>query len=192
MHACPSLDSRRRRLAGERVQRPSFSRKQLLDLFPTRSLHPCNPPIPSPSHAKTRIHQIEMRFSSFGFISSSLFAGVVANAWLQRGNAYASLIHMTKSSANMMISFQFFLYLSILLGKVLSSLFFGQLRASEVEHLYEKSWFAVTETALAMTIFRDEFDIRFVALFLGLLGVKIFHWIVADRVDYVRLQTFMG
>jgi hypothetical protein len=105
---------------------------------------------------------------------------------MQRGNAYASLIHMTKSSGNMMVSFQFFLYLSVLLGRVLSSLFFGQLRASEVEHLYEKSWFAVTETALAMTIFRDEFDVKFVALFLGLLGVKIFHWIMADRVDYVR------
>jgi hypothetical protein len=126
-----------------------------------------------------------MRFSSFGLISTTLFAAVVGNAWMQRGNAYASLIHMTKSSGNMMVSFQFFLYLSVLLGRVLSSLFFGQLRASEVEHLYEKSWFAVTETALAMTIFRDEFDVKFVALFLGLLGVKIFHWIMAGRVDYV-------
>lgn len=38
----------------------------------------------------------------------------------------------------------------------LQRLCFGQLRPIEVEQLYEKAWFAITETALAMTIFREE------------------------------------
>lgn len=47
----------------------------------------------------------------------------------------------------------------------------------------------MTETCLAMTIFRDEFDVRFIVLFALLLLVKIFHWIVQDRVDFVRRQN---
>jgi len=36
-----------------------------------------------------------------------------------------------------------------------------------------------------MTIFRDEFDVRFIVLFGGLLFCKIFHWGVGDRVDFM-------
>jgi hypothetical protein len=33
------------------------------------------------------------------------------------------------------------------------------------------------ETCLAMTIFREEFNIKFVVMFVSLLFVKIFHWL---------------
>lgn len=54
-----------------------------------------------------------------------------------------------------------------------------------LQHLIEKSWYAVTETCLAFTVFRDDFSPRFVALFTLLLFIKCFHWLVEDRVDYV-------
>jgi hypothetical protein len=60
------------------------------------------------------------------------------------------------------------------------------LRAIEEAHLRERTWFAVTETFLAMTVFRDEFNTRFVVMFVSLLFVKCFHWICQDRIDYVR------
>lgn len=37
-----------------------------------------------------------------------------------------------------------------------------------------------------MTIFRDEFDARFVFLFSSLLALKALHWIARDRVDYME------
>jgi hypothetical protein len=77
------------------------------------------------------------------------------------------------------------LYLVILTGKLAIRLFFGSLRAVEVEHLYERSWYAITETCLAMTIFRDEFDTRFITLFVLLLFCKIFHWVSQDRIDFM-------
>ncbi|KAJ3414705.1 E3 ubiquitin-protein ligase synoviolin [Chytridiales sp. JEL 0842] len=73
-----------------------------------------------------------------------------------------------------------------MLGRAMQSVFFGQLRAIEVEHLYDRSWFAVTETCMAMTIFRDDFDIRFIVLFAMLVFIKIFHWITHDRVDFME------
>ena len=53
------------------------------------------------------------------------------------------------------------------------------------QHLIERSWYAVTETCLAFTVFRDDFSPRFVALFTLLLFLKCFHWLAEERVDFV-------
>lgn len=57
------------------------------------------------------------------------------------------------------------------------------------QHLMERSWYAVTETCLAFTVFRDDFSPRFVALFTLLLFLKCFHWLADDRVDFVSAET---
>lgn len=36
-----------------------------------------------------------------------------------------------------------------------------------------------------MTVFREQFDASFVVLFGTLLFLKVFHWLSADRVEYV-------
>lgn len=54
-----------------------------------------------------------------------------------------------------------------------------------LQHLMERSWYAVTETCLAFTVFRDDFSPKFVALFTVLLFLKSFHWLAEDRVDLV-------
>ncbi|KAF3837978.1 hypothetical protein F7725_009746 [Dissostichus mawsoni] len=82
--------------------------------------------------------------------------------------------------------------LVFLLGKFMRKVFFGQLRAAEMEHLIERSWYAVTETCLAFTVFRDDFSPRFVALFTLLLFLKCFHWLAEDRVDFVTLMGLLA
>lgn len=64
--------------------------------------------------------------------------------------------------------------------------FLGTLRESEVERINDRISQAVMETCLAMTIFRDEFNVEFVAMFVILTFVKVFHWLVQDRVDYIE------
>ncbi|MPC14868.1 E3 ubiquitin-protein ligase synoviolin A [Portunus trituberculatus] len=76
--------------------------------------------------------------------------------------------------------------LVILLGKLLKKVFFGSLRAAEFEHLVERSFYAVTETCLAFTVFRDDFSPKFVALFTVLLFLKAFHWLADYRVDFME------
>jgi hypothetical protein len=56
---------------------------------------------------------------------------------------------------------------------------------SSFKHLMERSWFALTETCLAFTVFRDDFSPKFVTMFLILFFLKAFHWLIEDRVDYV-------
>lgn len=69
--------------------------------------------------------------------------------------------------------------------KIKFQIFLGTLRAAEFEHLMERFWYALTETCLAFTVFRDDFNPKFIALFTVLLFLKSFHWLAEDRVDYV-------
>jgi hypothetical protein len=93
--------------------------------------------------------------------------------------------------------------LALLCGHIAQRIFFGPLRAPEIEvrrrlsthnynviffvpkRLYDRLWFFVTESLLAFTIFRDEFDIPFVLMFTFLLFIKSFHWLAADRIEWV-------
>lgn len=75
--------------------------------------------------------------------------------------------------------------LVLMAGKLMKKIFLGTLRATEFEHLMERFWYALTETCLAFTVFRDDFNPKFIALFTVLLFLKSFHWLAEDRVDYV-------
>ena len=70
----------------------------------------------------------------------------------------------------------------------LQKLFYGALRPTEVEQLYEKAWFAITETCLAMTIFREEVGAWFLIMFVSLLVGKVWGWIGEGRVEVLEQQ----
>ena len=70
----------------------------------------------------------------------------------------------------------------------LQRVFYGQLRPIEVEQLYEKAWFAITETCLAMTIFREEVGGWFLVMFVCLLIGKVWGWIGEGRVEILEQQ----
>ncbi|CAI2168997.1 16670_t:CDS:10 [Funneliformis geosporum] len=128
-----------------------------------------------------------VRLAVYGGISTLLTLSIIAAAFRQRPNFYAACIYLSKSSACIMILMNMGFFLTIILGKILQTIFFGRLRAVEIEHLYERSWYAITETCLAMTIFRDEFNTRFVVTFTTLLFLKTFHWLCQDRVEFVKI-----
>ncbi|KAF9431257.1 E3 ubiquitin-protein ligase hrd1 [Entomortierella beljakovae] len=123
------------------------------------------------------------RLAVYGAASVILAGGVIASAFAQRSNFYAACIYLYRSNACMMIILNLGLFLEIIAGHLVQMIFFGNLRMLEVEHLYERAWYAVTESCLAMTIFKDEFDTRFIVMFTILLFLKVFHWLSMDRVD---------
>uniref|UniRef100_A0A8C1I867 RING-type E3 ubiquitin transferase n=1 Tax=Cyprinus carpio TaxID=7962 RepID=A0A8C1I867_CYPCA len=117
-----------------------------------------------------------------------LTGAVVAHAYFLKHQFYPTVVYLTKSSPSMAVIYIQAFVLVFLLGKLMRKVFFGQLRAAEMEHLIERSWYAVTETCLAFTVFRDDFSPRFVVLFTLLLFLKCFHWLAEDRVDFVSEQ----
>jgi E3 ubiquitin-protein ligase synoviolin len=70
----------------------------------------------------------------------------------------------------------------LLLSQSLISFFFTQLRLLEIENIYERIWFSIMDTCLALTIFRDDFDFWFVINLALLFFFKIFHWITKERI----------
>jgi E3 ubiquitin-protein ligase synoviolin len=76
--------------------------------------------------------------------------------------------------------------MTMLLGRMTKKIFLGSLRDAEVEAVYENARFAITETCLALTIFRDEITMRVGGLFLALLFAKTFHWLAQSRMEYIE------
>lgn len=70
----------------------------------------------------------------------------------------------------------------------LQRLLYGRLRPIETEQLYERAWFAVTETCLAMTIFRGSLGGWFLVMFISLLVGKVWGWIGEGRVEFLEQQ----
>ncbi|CAH2325212.1 E3 ubiquitin- ligase synoviolin [Pelobates cultripes] len=127
-----------------------------------------------------------MRTAVMTGASLALTSAVVAHAYYLKHQFYPTVVYLTKSSPSMAVIYIQAFVLVFLLGKFMGKVFFGQLRAAEMEHLLERSWYAVTETCLAFTVFRDDFSPRFVALFTLLLFLKCFHWLAEDRVDFME------
>lgn len=111
---------------------------------------------------------------------------VIINAFVNKKQFYPSIVYLTKSNSSMaVIYFQAFVF-ALLIGKLMNKIFFGQLRAIEMEHLFERSWYVITETCLAFTVFRDDFSPKFVTMFTLLLFLKCFHWLAEDRVEFME------
>lgn len=129
-----------------------------------------------------------MRLAAYAGVSTTLAAGVILKALHQRSNFYAAAVYLSQSSANLMILTNLFLLTTGFLLYGLQRLLYGRLRPIETEQLYEKAWFAVTETCLAMTIFRGEMGGWFLVMFVCLLVGKIWGWIGEGRVEILEQQ----
>ncbi|KIX98793.1 uncharacterized protein Z520_05254 [Fonsecaea multimorphosa CBS 102226] len=132
--------------------------------------------------------RMRMRWTAYAGVSTALATGVILKALAQRPNFYSAAVYLSQSSANLMIltNLLFVIACTFLLG--LQKLLYGNLRPIEIEQLYEKAWFAVTETCLAMTVFRGEIGLSFLAMFFSLLTGKVWGWIGEGRVEVLEQQ----
>ncbi|KAI1656675.1 hypothetical protein F4813DRAFT_381294 [Daldinia decipiens] len=129
-----------------------------------------------------------MRVLWYAGTSTALAAGVVAYAFNQRANFYSAMVYLSQNNLSLMILINLVLlvYGSFVWG--LQRLCYGPLRPIEIEQLYEKAWFAVTETCLAMTIFREEVGAWFLVMFTALVTGKVWEWIGEGRVEVLEQQ----
>ncbi|XP_055678712.1 E3 ubiquitin-protein ligase HRD1 [Lutzomyia longipalpis] len=133
-----------------------------------------------------------MRSVGVSLVTLGLTAAVIGNAYYQKKQFYPSVVYITKSNPSMAVIYIQSMVLVLMLGKLMRKVFLGTLRAAEFEHLMERFWYALTETCLAFTVFRDDFNPKFIALFTVLLFLKSFHWLAEDRVDYMERSPVIG
>ncbi|KAI3330937.1 hypothetical protein F4824DRAFT_476888 [Ustulina deusta] len=129
-----------------------------------------------------------MRLLWYAGASAGLATGVIAYAFNQRANFYSAMVYLSQNNLSLMIlvNLVLLIYASFVWG--LQRLCYGPLRPVEIEQLYEKAWFAVTETCLAMTIFREEVGAWFLVMFTALVTGKVWEWIGEGRVEVLEQQ----
>jgi len=125
-------------------------------------------------------------FRIYALGSFLLATAVVLNVYYTKEQFYLMCVQLVTTKGNLMVLGNLAFVMFVLFGKVFQKIFLGNLRDVEVEHLTDKLWTTAMDTLLIMTIFRDEFNMLFLSLFVFLLFMKIFHWLAQDRVDFFQ------
>lgn len=105
---------------------------------------------------------------------------------MTRQQFYPSVIYLMTSKVSLLVLGNAGLVATTLLGWLFKLVFLGALRDAEVELLHENVRYAVTETCLALTIFRDEISFYVIVLFTALVFLKIFHWLSQSRIEFIE------
>ncbi|THV06784.1 hypothetical protein K435DRAFT_960381 [Dendrothele bispora CBS 962.96] len=132
------------------------------------------------------------RIAVYALLSTVAVVAAILNALKNHSNFYSVAIYLSKSSRSVLVLANYSFLLALLGGHIVQKIFFGSLRPNEVERLYDRLWFFITESLLAFTIFRDEFDISFALMFGFLLFVKSFHWLASDRIEWMDQRPYPG
>lgn len=127
-------------------------------------------------------------FRSYVFWSFTLTCSVIAHAFYHKQYFYRSTVYLYHSKFAALACANLALALVLLLGRILQTIFLGRLRYRERERLQYRIKESIIETCLAVTVFREDFSIKFVSFFTILLFMKIFHWLAKDRVELLEEQ----
>eukprot|EP00657_Telonema_sp_P-1_P000950 TRINITY_DN11954_c0_g1_i1.p1 TRINITY_DN11954_c0_g1~~TRINITY_DN11954_c0_g1_i1.p1 ORF type:complete len:120 (+),score=49.23 TRINITY_DN11954_c0_g1_i1:228-587(+) len=113
-----------------------------------------------------------MRLALYALLSLVAATAVVANAMIKRDQFYNAAIYISNSKLSLLVFGNAVFTMVLIAGKMSKAVFFGTLREIEVEQMYDKAWSALIEMLIAMTIFREEFNNKFVALALSLIHIS--------------------
>ena len=106
-------------------------------------------------------------------------------------SASHTFLHMTlqlTSGVNMLVLVSFVLLNLALAWHAATYLLFGELRLIEQEHIFERAPFSVLGIVVMTSMFSEYHLVTLLALSACLIGAKIYHWILRDRLDQ-RMQT---
>lgn len=126
-----------------------------------------------------------MKLALYFGASLGMATTVCMLAMAERPNFYSACVALATNSISLCVLINLALAGTFALGKLVQFIFFGPLRILESEHLLERGWFGITETFLAMTMYREEFTVGFVSKFVLLTFMRVFHWLCSDRVELI-------
>ncbi|KAK9095607.1 hypothetical protein Scep_027076 [Stephania cephalantha] len=145
-----------------------------------------------------------MKLQTYAGISLFGALAVIYHAFNSRGQFYPAMVYLSTSKISLVLLLNMGLVIMCILWQLTKRLFLGSLREAEVERLNEQSWREVMEILFAITIFRQDFSVTFLAMVTALLLIKALHWLAQKRVEYIettpsvptlshiRIISFMG
>ncbi|KAH7426013.1 hypothetical protein KP509_11G081400 [Ceratopteris richardii] len=127
-----------------------------------------------------------VKLGTYAAASAAGAAAVVFHAFNSRGQFYPAMRYLATSKISVVLLSNMALVLMCAAWQIVKLIFLGRLREAEVERLNEQSWRELMEILFAMTIFREEFNVSFVAMVTVLLFIKAFHWLAQKRVEFIE------
>ncbi|GAB4826413.1 ERAD-associated E3 ubiquitin-protein ligase hrd1a [Ancistrocladus abbreviatus] len=145
-----------------------------------------------------------MRLQTYATLSLIATIAVIYHGFHSRGQFYPAMVYLSTSKISLVLLLNMGLVIMCILWQLTKKVFLGSLREAEVERLNEQSWREVMEILFAITIFRQDFSVSFLAMVTALLLIKALHWLAQKRVEYIettpsvpvlshiRIVSFMG
>ncbi|SCU87429.1 LAME_0D10044g1_1 [Lachancea meyersii CBS 8951] len=132
-----------------------------------------------------------VRRSQFAAYTLATYVGAIWSAFncLQSSMSYLEATTKLCNGVNLIIQGNFVVINTILLWKGMSKLLFGELRLLEYEHIFERLSFTLVSSFFMTSTYSDN-EFLSVLVFEGaLIFVKVFHWVLKDRLEYVMQNT---
>ncbi|XVF47080.1 hypothetical protein PTKIN_Ptkin03bG0080000 [Pterospermum kingtungense] len=127
-----------------------------------------------------------MRLRTYAGLSLVATLAVIYHAFHSRGQFYPAMVYLSTSKISLVLLLNIGLVVLCMLWQLTKRVFLGSLREAEVERLNEQSWREVMEILFAITIFRQDFSVTFLAMVTALLLIKALHWLAQKRVEYIE------
>ncbi|KAK6119150.1 hypothetical protein DH2020_047082 [Rehmannia glutinosa] len=127
-----------------------------------------------------------MKLRTYAGFSSVAALAVIYHAFHSRGQFYPAMVYLSTAKISVVLLLNMGLVGMCIMWQLTKKLFLGTLREAEVERLNEMSWREVMEILFAITIFRQDFSVTFLAMVTALLLIKSLHWLAQKRVEYIE------
>ncbi|XP_066377188.1 ERAD-associated E3 ubiquitin-protein ligase HRD1-like isoform X5 [Miscanthus floridulus] len=127
-----------------------------------------------------------IRLQTYAAFSLLATASAVYYAFSSREQFYPAMVYLSTSKICFVLLLNTGLVAMCVAWQLVKRLFLGSLREAEVERLNEQAWREVVEILFAVTIFRQEFSVSFLAMVAALLLIKALHWLAQKRVEYIE------
>jgi E3 ubiquitin-protein ligase synoviolin len=127
-----------------------------------------------------------MKFSLYFNASLAATIAIIVHAVYTREQFYPIVLFLVTSKLSFVVLGNMAVAAVLLIWRISKSVFLGMLREVEIEQLVERAKYTITETCLALTVFRNELSPPILALFGVLLFLKAFHWLSKLRIDYLE------
>eukprot|EP01031_Cornospumella_fuschlensis_P033363 gene33363-40359_t len=111
---------------------------------------------------------------------------MVYYAYYTRKQFYPTVLFLVSSKLSFIVACNLAVSLALLVANFIKSIYFGNLREAEVEVITEKAKYAIVETSLALTIFRNELSTFNLSLFGAMILIKLLHRLSKCRLEYLE------
>ncbi|KAF9610801.1 hypothetical protein IFM89_024933, partial [Coptis chinensis] len=138
------------------------------------------------SFIKEAVWQKMMKLQTYAGVSFVSALAVIYHAFNSRGQFYPAMVYLSTSKISLVLLLNMGFVIMCILWQLAKLVFLGSLREAEVERLNEQAWREVMEILFAITIFRQDFSVSFLAMVTALFFIKALHWMCQKRVEYIE------